>query len=149
MWMERMCWGSMWAFWFDSAVLWNSGLRVCFDVMWCDGETGDLSLGRTPFGKRSYILRDLSIALSIASSSHSLGGNWPKGVKFHTGNHTVAHIINKQVAKLPFPFSQMDRYYIILSLSVCFSKFGTHVPVGSEQLCTDSCAARLKILETR
>lgn len=37
---------------------------------------GDLSLGRAPCGKRSHILRDLSIALSIASSS--LGGNWPK-----------------------------------------------------------------------
>lgn len=31
------------------------------------------------------------------------GATSQKGVKFHTGNHTVAHIINKQVTKLPFP----------------------------------------------
>lgn len=32
------------------------------------------------------------------------GATGQKGVVFHAGNHTVAHIINKQVAKLPFPF---------------------------------------------
>jgi len=31
------------------------------------------------------------------------GATGQKGVMFHAGNHTVAHIINKQVAKLPFP----------------------------------------------
>lgn len=31
------------------------------------------------------------------------GAAGQKGVMFHTGSHTVAHIINKQVAKLPFP----------------------------------------------
>lgn len=41
-----------------------------------DVETSDQTFGWTPFGKRSYIFRDLSIGLSTASSS--LRGNWPE-----------------------------------------------------------------------
>lgn len=67
---------------------------------------------------------------------------------FHTGNHTVAHIINKQGAELPFPL-QSDGQILRNFVFICLSKSRTHVPIGSERLHTDSCAVRLKILETR